>query len=236
MVYAAILAGGKGTRMGGNIPKQFLKINDVPIIIHTIRRFICCDSVNATVVCVPSEYVEYTRNLIEEYPDICDKVRVAEGGVDRTDTLVKACRFFERYGAISDQDVIITHDCVRPFVTDEMIESSISAARRYGGATAAVPAVDTICVSSDGSVIDSVPDRATLYSVQTPQTFMMKDFCELLYSLTDEERNRITDASAVFRMKGRTVAISPGSPSNIKITHPKDIATAEGIMKKAKNN
>lgn len=233
MVYAAILAGGKGTRMGGDIPKQFLKINDIPIIVHTIRRFVNCDSVDVTVVCAPSEYVEYTRNLIAEYPDICGRVNVAEGGADRTGSLVNACRFFEGDGAISEQDVIITHDCVRPFVTDEMIESSISAARKYGGATAAVPAVDTICVSSDGAVIDSVPDRATLYSVQTPQTFMMKDFCELLYSLTDEEKSRITDASAVFRMKGKTVAISLGSPSNIKITHPNDIAAAESIMKKS---
>lgn len=232
MVYAAILAGGKGTRMGGDIPKQFLKINSVPIIIHTIRRFVCCEQVDDSVVCVPPEYTEYTKDLIARYSDIIGKISVIEGGTDRTGSLINACRFFSDKRVVSEDDVIITHDCVRPFVTCDMIEKSISSARKYGGATAAVPSVDTICMSLDGMVIDSVPDRSMLYSVQTPQTFMMKNFCELLYSLTDAEKSKITDASAVFRLKGKTVAIFDGSPSNIKITHSNDIAAAESIMKK----
>lgn len=236
MVYAAILAGGKGTRMGGDIPKQFLKIDNVPIIIHTIRRFVECVSVDAIVVCVPFDYLEYTSNLISEYSDIYNKVSITEGGTDRTGSLVNACRFFDKKKSISPDDVIITHDCVRPFVTSEMIESSISSARKYGGATAAVPSVDTICISSDGRIIDSVPNRTTLYSVQTPQTFMMKEFSELLYSLTDDEKAGITDASAVFRMRGKNVAISQGSPSNIKITHSNDIGAAESIIKYFKIN
>lgn len=232
MVYAAILAGGKGTRMGGDMPKQFLSVNGVPIIIHTLRRFVLSGLVDDTVVCVPRAYVEYTRELIAQYSDLSGAVSVTEGGADRTGSLVNACRFFEQRRAVSADDVIITHDCVRPFVNDEIIASGIAAAREFGGATAAVPAVDTICVSSDGRVIDSVPDRSTLYSVQTPQTFMMQEFCELLYSLTDEEKAVITDASAVLRLRGKTVAISLGSPSNIKITHPDDISVAESIMAK----
>lgn len=230
MVYAAILAGGKGTRMGGDIPKQYLELNGVPIIIHTLRAFVNCNSVDKTVVCVPHEYVEYTRELLKQYHDVGDAVDVTEGGTDRTGSLMNVCRYFADRHDISKDDVIITHDCVRPFVTDKMIVNSISAARKYGGATAAVPSVDTICVSSNGETIDSVPDRSTLFSVQTPQTFMMKEFCELLYSLSEEEKAKLTDASAVFRIRGRAVAISLGSPSNIKITHPDDIAVAESIL------
>ncbi len=110
-----------------------------------------------------------------------------------------------------------------------MILASVEAARRYGGATAAVPSVDTICFSSDGRIIESVPDRSKLYSVQTPQTFLFRDFTEILYSLTSEEKRRVTDASAVFRMRGRTVVLSEGSPANIKITHPSDIPLAEKL-------
>lgn len=232
MVYAAILAGGKGTRMGGDVPKQFLNVSGVPIIIHTLRRFVLSGMVDDTVVCVPSAYVEYTRELIARYGDISSAVSVTEGGIDRTGSLVNACRFFAGKRPASDDDVIITHDCVRPFINNEIIASGIAAARQFGGATAAVPAVDTICVSHDGRVIDSVPDRSVLYSVQTPQTFMMKEFCELLYSLTEEEKAVITDASAVLRLRGKPVAISLGSPSNIKITHPDDISVAESIMSK----
>lgn len=230
MIYAAILAGGKGTRMGGDIPKQYLELNGVPIIIHTLRAFVNCKSVDGTVVCVPREYVEYTCDLLKKYPDVGNWADVTEGGADRTGSLVNACAYFAERHEISADDVIITHDCVRPFVNDAMIEDSISAAQKFGGATAAVPSVDTICVSSNGETIDSVPDRSTLFSVQTPQTFMMKEFCELLYSLSEEEKAKLTDASAVFRLRERAVAISLGSPSNIKITHPNDIAMAESIL------
>ncbi len=230
MVYAAILAGGKGTRMGSDMPKQFLNLNGIPIIIHTLRSFVMSGMVDDTVVCVPSAYVEYTRDLIAQYSDISSAVSVTEGGADRTGSLINACKFFEQRRPISAEDVIITHDCVRPFVNNQIISSAIDTAREFGGATAAIPAVDTICVSCDGKAIDSVPDRSTLYSVQTPQTFMMQEFCELLYSLTDDEKAVITDASAVLRLRGRTVAISLGSPSNIKITHPDDISIAESIL------
>ena len=167
--------------------------------------------------------------MLDSFSDTAGKVSVIEGGADRTGSLENACRFFDGSGEARADDVLITHDCVRPFVTKEMIVSSVALARQFGGATAAVPCVDTICVSRDGSIIESVPLRSELFSVQTPQTFLFRDFRDILLSLTDEERNRVTDASAVFRMRGRTVALSEGSPSNIKITHPSDIPLAEKL-------
>lgn len=229
MIYAAILAGGKGTRMGSDLPKQFLEINGVPIAVHTVRVFLKCGIVDSIALCVPRDYMEYTRNVLSRYSDTCGKVSVIEGGADRTGSLENACRFFRSGKETSPDDVIITHDCVRPFVTDEIIFSSVNEAMLHGGATAAIPCVDTVCFSSDGKVIESVPDRSKLYSVQTPQTFLLEDFCEILYSLSAEEKSRVTDASAVFRMRGRTVALSKGSPSNIKITHPGDIPVAEKL-------
>ena len=229
MIYAAILAGGKGTRIGGDLPKQFLEINGVPIVVRTVRAFLNCGIVDKIVLCVPRDYMDYTREVLDRYPDTSGRINVTEGGTDRTGSLERACRFFDGLGEITDEDVIITHDCVRPFITKSMIVSSVEAARRYGGATAAIPSVDTICVSSDGSVIESFPDRSKLYSVQTPQTFMLRKFTGALYSLSEDEKSRVTDATAVFRLRGRTVALSEGSPSNIKITHPSDIALAEKL-------
>lgn len=232
MIYAAILAGGRGTRMGGDLPKQFLTIGGVPIVVWTVRAFLHCGMVDRIALCVPRDFITYTREVLDGFPDTCGEngvIDVIEGGADRTGSLENACRFFEGLGAISPEDVLITHDCVRPFVTAKMIASGVEAARKYGGATAAVPSVDTMCFSSDGRIIESVPDRSKLYSVQTPQTFLFADFRDVLYSLSDGEKRRVTDASAVFRMRGRMVAISEGSPSNLKITHPGDIPLAEKL-------
>ena len=212
--------------MGSDLPKQYLLIDGIPIMIHTVRKFLQCPLVDAIVICVPRDYLAYTRALLAGFPDVAqagERVSVTEGGADRTGSLENACRFFAGGRDIGEEDVLITHDCVRPFVTEEMITDSVKKAKDYGGATAAMPCVDTICVSRDGIVIDSVPHRAELYNVQTPQTFRMKEFCEILYSLTEEEKSLVTDASAVFRLRGRTVVLSAGSPSNRKITHPGDI-------------
>ena len=232
MIYAAILAGGKGTRMGGDLPKQFLEINGVPVVVRTVRAFLKSGIVDSIVLCVPVEYIDYTRCVLGRYQDTADRINIIEGGADRTGSLENACRFFEANYKIAPDDILITHDCVRPFVTPEIIASSVENARKYGGSTAAVPSVDTICFSADGKVIESVPDRSKLYSVQTPQTFVMTDFTEILYSLSEEEKSRVTDASAVFRMRGRTVVLSKGSPSNIKITHPSDLPLAEKLAEK----
>ena len=232
MIYAAILAGGKGIRMGGDLPKQYLTINGVPILVRTVRAFLRCGIVDGIVLCVPGDYMEYTSEVLNKYPDTRGKVNVIEGGSDRTGSMENAIRFFERSVEISGEDILITHDCVRPFVTDEMIFSSVNSAMLSGGATAAIPCVDTICISSDGKEIESVPDRSMLYSVQTPQTFLFRDFREILFSLTQEERRQVTDASAVFRLRGRKVVLSEGSPSNIKITHPSDIPLAEKLAER----
>lgn len=235
MVHAAILAGGKGTRMGGSVPKQFMEVSGVPIIVRTLKAFKNSGLVDDIVLCVPAEcilgdmFLEYMQPMMMKYRTVFDGVKVIKGGSDRTGSLENACDYFMKNAGVTDGDIIITHDGVRPFITPEMIASGIDAARRYGGATAAVPCVDTICVSEDGATIDSVPDRSRLYSVQTPQTFMLREFSETLACLTEEEKSRVTDASAVFRLRGKTVALSQGSPDNIKITHPGDIPLAEKI-------
>lgn len=233
MIFAAILAGGKGTRMGSELPKQYLPLRGEPILLHTVRKFVTCPLIDASAVCVPRDYLTYTRELLAAMPEWEGKVAVIEGGADRTGSLENACRYLASLadgGKVGEDDVIVTHDCVRPFVTHAMIAASVDAAKRYGGATAAVPCVDTVCVSGDGAVIDDVPDRATLFSVQTPQTFLLREFLECLSALTPEERARVTDASAVLRLRGRRVALSAGSPDNIKITHPSDLAFAEQLI------
>ena len=87
MIYAAILAGGKGTRIGGDLPKQFLEINGVPIVVRTVRAFLNCGIVDKIVLCVPRDYMDYTREVLDRYPDTSGRINVTEGGTDRTGSL-----------------------------------------------------------------------------------------------------------------------------------------------------
>ena len=132
---------------------------------------------------------------------------------------------------MDDDTIILTHDSVRPFVTHRIIEENIRYAQEYGACDTAVAATDTIVQSEDGKVISSVPDRSKMYQGQTPQTFRAKKLKDLYYSLSDEEKGILTDASKIFVMKGEKVHLVQGEVFNIKITYPYDLRVAESLIR-----
>ncbi|MEE3392608.1 MAG: 2-C-methyl-D-erythritol 4-phosphate cytidylyltransferase, partial [Lachnospiraceae bacterium] len=234
MNYGMIVAGGIGKRFGGNTPKQFLLLDGIPVIIHSVKTFLSSSGLTETVVLVPGDHVDHMKELIGRYvkeSDKASKVDVCAGGADRNDTIMHGLRFIEQKYGLGNDDIIVSHDSVRPFLSSDMISESIECACKYSICTAAFPAVDTIAVSSDGRTIDSVPPRSTMYQVQTPQSFKGKMFMELYEGLSDEERLAITDVTGVFSHAGIPSHIIPGSRENIKITYPSDMDIAEAILK-----
>ncbi len=130
-----------------------------------------------------------------------------------------------------DETIILTHDAVRPFVTHRIIEDNIKYAIEYGACDTVVPATDTIVQSEDNKFITTVPNRSKLYQGQTPQTFRLKKLKGLYESLSDEEKEILTDAAKIFAMKGEPVYLVEGEVSNIKITYPYDLRVAETLVK-----
>ena len=227
MVYAAILAGGSGMRMGGSMPKQFLSVGDIPIIIRSIQVFIDSGSVDRIFVAVSEDYYDYTTELIEKY--IGKKnITVVVGGKNRNGTLLNVLREIEN---ISDNDVILTHDAVRPFIDKRIIDENIKAAIEYGACNTVVPAVDTILRSSDGKFIESVPVRSEIFHAQTPQSFNALKLLELYEKLNDDEMEKFTDSCSVFLAAGEKVFLVTGDRNNIKLTYPEDMERAENIIK-----
>ena len=135
---------------------------------------------------------------------------------------MNAIRYIEDNFTLSDDTVVVTHDAVRPFVTEKIILDSIAKAKKYGAAAAAVPAVDTI-IEVENGVIASVPDRSRMYQVQTPQTFYAKELRDLYYSLSDDKKKILTDCTRIYVSKGKTVKIIDGDVKNIKITYKSDV-------------
>ncbi len=227
MVYAAVLAGGSGLRMGGNMPKQFLSVADRPIIIRSIEAFLQSGSVDKIFVAVSADFLDYTKELIAQYLGNAD-ISVVVGGKNRNETLLNVLHSIEN---ISDDDVILTHDAVRPFIDKRIIDENIAAALGYGACNTVVPAVDTILRSSDGRFIESVPVRSEIFHAQTPQSFGIKKLLSLYENLNDEEMEKFTDSCSVFLAAGERVFLVTGDRNNIKLTYPEDMERAENIIK-----
>lgn len=231
MVYAVICAGGIGSRMGNTeLPKQFLTLKDKPILIHTVEKFFLNTRFKKVLILCPKVWIKHTKRILDEFLPQNDKVLVLEGGASRNDTIMNAIKYIENEGDLDDETVIVTHDAVRPFVTARMIDENIDAAIKYGATDTVVPATDTIVESINGNVISSIPNRAHMYQGQTPQAFNAEKLKELFESLTNEEKDILTDACKIFTIKGLPVQLVQGEVHNIKITYPHDLRVAKSLL------
>lgn len=229
MVYAVILAGGSGTRMGTEVPKQFLNICSRPVIIRSADAFLDSGLCDHVIITVPAEFTDYTRSLVKQYrPD--DNTDVIAGGKNRNSSLLNALEFIKQNKPYDGDTVVLTHDAVRPFINKRIIEDNIKAVREFGGCNTVVKCVDTVLVSDDGKFISSVPERKKLYNAQTPQSFNFKELLNIYEKMTDDEKENMTDACSVFLKYGKKVALVDGAQNNIKITYKNDIGRAEQII------
>ncbi len=231
MVYAEVLAGGKGTRMGNtDMPKQYIKLGKKPVVIHTIEQFILNAKIEKVIVCCPKAWMSYTKDIVDKYIKMNDKVIIVEGGATRNETILNGCRYIEENFETNEDDIIITHDAVRPFITQRIIDDNIEAAYKYGAVDTVVEAFDTIVESVDGKTIHSIPVRSNMYQGQTPQSFNIKLLKELFATLTEEESEILTDACKAFVIKGHKVRLVRGEVYNIKITTQHDLKLANGMI------
>ncbi len=232
MIFAAILAGGIGSRMGEtDTPKQFLTLGDKPVIVHTIEKFAINSKFDKIIVLSPKNFINYTNDLIKEYFRDNNNLVVLEGGKTRNDTLINAIEYINDNFDIDDDSIIVTHDSVRPFVTHRIIEDNIKAAKEFGACDTVVPATDTIVESVDSKLIKNIPIRDNYYQGQTPQSFKINKLSELVNSLSESESNILTDACKIFVLKNEDVYLVDGEITNIKITYPYDLKLANTILK-----
>lgn len=231
MVIAGIVAGGVGSRMGNvQTPKQFLEIGGKPIIIHTIEKFSASADIDYVVVGVHGDWQEYLEDILKSFVSDTEKIRITAGGVDRNDTIQRIIRKADEEWGIEDDTVFVTHDAVRPFVSQDIIKENVEAARKYGICGTVIAAVDTIVQSDNGEYITEMPPRSEMYQCQTPQSFKYGLFREVYSSMTKEELDTATDVCKLFYLRGFKVHMVRGSSMNFKITYPLDLKMAEFML------
>lgn len=231
MTYGVILAGGIGSRMGGDKPKQYLTVKGKPIIVYTVEKFFVVSEFEKIIILCPKQWVEHTKNLIDKHiKNARERVAVIEGGDTRNETIMNAIRFIEAEGNLNDDTIIVTHDSVRPFVTHRIIMENIDAAQKFGACDTVVPATDTIVEAQDNKIISNIPDRSKMYQGQTPQSFKALKLKTMYEQLTDDEKAILTDAAKIFVIKGEEVALVQGETYNMKITYPYDLRVAKSLL------
>lgn len=210
--------------MGGQVPKQFLTLGGLPILVHSLRALEASPCVDAIILAVPEADREFClREIVAPY-GFKKVTKVVAGGAQRQDSV--------RHGlaAVDEEaEVVLVHDAVRPFVTLDMVQRVVEAAAKHGAAVVAIPMRDTVKqVGADG-LIEKTVERGQLWLAQTPQAFRLARFQEA-HRKADIDGFHGTDDVQLVERLGYSVAVVEGSGENIKITRPEDLAIGEAIL------
>ena len=235
MNFGAILAGGIGTRMGGSIPKQFIELKGKPIILYTIERMLSVDDFDRLYIGIHPDYKDYLRELLSKYCILSEKIVIVDGGKERIDSVENVLNAICKEST-KDNDVVVMHDGVRPFVSKEILINSINTAREFGVCVATVPAVDTMYMLDKNGFINGFPDRKTIFNGQAPDSFRVKLLKQAIDSLTEQERATITGTVQICAAKGYPIKTIQGDYKNMKITTTNDLIIAESIIESEKIN
>ena len=214
-----IPAGGKGFRMGSELPKQFIELKGKPIIHHTVAVFESLDLVDEIILCVPDAEISYMKEKMIDRK----KVKVILGGLKRQDSVYNGLKAISK-----NSDFVVVHDGVRPFITDELIKEVYEAAKTFGAAVAAIPVNDTLKRTDENEFLVENLERENLWRMQTPQIFKT---ALLLKAIEKAQIDSFygTDEGSLIHFIGEPVKVVLGSEFNIKITRREDLILGEWI-------
>ncbi|GAA4908288.1 2-C-methyl-D-erythritol 4-phosphate cytidylyltransferase [Stackebrandtia albiflava] len=229
---AVLLAGGTGSRMGADRPKQLLRVAGRELLAHTLDVFEACDDIDHIRVYMAAGHLDHARELVDRYG--YRKVEaVAEGGADRAGSV--RCALADLAGEPGDRKVLV-HDAVRPLVSTRTISECVRLLDSVPALTVAVPSTDTILEvdpSGEGPTVTAIPDRSRMWRCQTPQGFRLEVLAEAHRRAAADPDFRPTDDGGVVRryLPETPIAVVTGDEFNLKVTHPLDLRLAETLLR-----
>jgi len=230
---AIIFAGGTGQRLSSgenSTPKQFLKINDKPIIIHTLELFEKHNQIDKIYIAIHPDYYEYMQELVKHYY-ITKTCGIVKGGTTGQESIYNALKMAQSEN--SDESVVLIHDGVRPNITAEVISRNIDSAIKNGNAITCTPCFETILVSENGLNPQHVPYRKHTYAAQAPQSFRLGEILEAheITRKTNPQYINIVDSCTLFKTLDKKTYMVKGNRGNIKITTIEDLYILRALIR-----
>ena len=221
-ICAIVVAGGKGRRMGGNTPKQFLKIDTIPIIIKTLLPFEKLKEIDTVILVLPKKWKKRGETLLRKYR-IKKVIEIANAGRTRQSSVYNGLIPLRRY----NPDIVVIHDGARPFITEKLIMASYEGAKKFGAVSAAIKLSDTVFEKKKRVKLD----RKNIIRIQTPQTFKFPLILSAHLSARKKKRWDFPDDSSLLLSYGEKTVFIEGDKRNIKITDKEDLLLARAIAK-----
>lgn len=224
-VSVIVAAAGMSNRMGSKINKQFINIDNDPILVHTLNKFEQSNYIDEIILIAKEEEVEYCRKEIVRKYGFKKIKKIIKGGKERQDSIYNGILALDERS-----DIVLTHDGARPFVRKQNIEDGIKGVLEYDACVIGVPVKDTIKVVDDDKSVHHTPKRSMLWAAQTPQCFW-KSILQKGYEYAINEGIVGTDDSSIVEKAGYDVKMIMGNYDNIKITTPEDLIIAESLLR-----
>ncbi len=234
MNIALIFAGGVGSRMGNEIPKQFLEMDGKAVIIHTLEAFERQDNIDGMVIACKEDWIDYTWNLIDK-AELKKVISIIPGGETALDSQYNGLLEIQKlYG---DEDVtVLIHDGVRPLVDENTIQKCIDSVSEYGNAVTVTKAIETVITIDDQEYVTNILDRDYCHMAKAPQSFKLNDILEVHEKAIRDGKHDFIDSATMMMAYGYKLHIVMGDPENIKITTPSDYYMFLGISQSKNEN
>ena len=225
-ITAIVLAAGQGKRMHSKVQKQFLEIQDHPVLYYSLRCFQDSLLIDDIILVTGNDMISYCKNEIVDRYSFTKVSNVIAGGKERYDSVYAGlceCR---------DCEYVLIHDGARPFVTEEILKRGLQKVKETGACVIGMPSKDTVKLSDEEGYVKETPNRKCVWTIQTPQIFSYSLIREAHDSIRQKDMSKITDDAMVVEQEtGAKVALAEGSYQNIKITTPEDLDIAEAFLK-----
>lgn len=225
---ALILSGGTGSRLGADIPKQYLKVGGKPIISYCLSTFVNNMNIDAIVVVLDKDwrhFVEEALICIDCYKDVF----YADQGTTRQYSIYNGLIRMKECG-VDDNDIVIIHDAARPLCDDNLINRCLEGCKKADGVMPGIKVKDTIYLSEDGRHINALLDRSQLVAGQSPEAFMFGKYFNAHQSMSTDELMKINGSTELAYKAGLDCMVVDGDPMNFKITTPEDLMNFESIL------